>query len=119
VIHPDAPNAGHLFVQGEVGGLLFDDVHGAGWRLVSIGDRAGAELDEATAAWFASIGGDVVHVDASEASYGRWAAEHGASWVLQRPDFHLYGSATSPAGAAGLVRDLRRQLAGHLEGAPT
>jgi flavoprotein hydroxylase len=116
LIHPSAPNAGKLFVQGGVEGGLFDDVHGAGWRLVAIGDPEPASLDPETARWFASLGGRVVAV-AAEGSYGRWADEHHSSWVLQRPGFHLYGSATSAAAAADLVRDLRRHLAGHLEGA--
>ena len=33
-IQPTAPHAGTQLVQGKVGGRPFDDVHGAGWRLV-------------------------------------------------------------------------------------
>ena len=40
-------------------------------------------------------------------AHGRWFAEHGARCALQRPDFHLYGTATGPAGAATLLADLR------------
>ena len=35
-IDAGSPHAGSLFVQGTVGGRRFDDVHGAGWRLVTI-----------------------------------------------------------------------------------
>ena len=34
-----------------------------------------------------------------------------ATSALQRPDFHLYGTATSPSGGAALVHDLRARLA--------
>ena len=42
--------------------------------------------------------------------YGRWFAEHDATAALQRPDFHLYGTAASPADAAALVDHLRTRL---------
>ena len=45
-------------------------------------------------------------------TYRRWFAGHDARWALQRPDFHLYGTARSPAEAAGLLADLRTDLAG-------
>jgi flavoprotein hydroxylase len=115
LLHATAPHAGRLFVQGEVGGRPFDDVHGAGWRLVTV-DGAAFELDPEVATWFDAVGGRVVAVG-DDLSYERWCAEHEATWALQRPDFHLYGSATGAAGAADLVRDLRRHLAGDLEGA--
>ena len=50
-------------------------------------------------------------VAADDPVYGRWFADHGATAALQRPDFHLYGTATSPAGAAALVDHLRTRLA--------
>jgi hypothetical protein len=52
--------------------------------------------------------------------FDRWFGEHSASWALQRPDFHLYGTATDAAGAARLLTDLRSQLLDlTLEGIPT
>ena len=109
VVEAGSPHAGSLFVQGAVGGRRFDDVHGAGWRLVAI-DAEPLELDPATSRWFASIGGRVVTVPADDPVYGRWFDEHHATAALQRPDFHLYGTAASPAGAAALVERLRAGL---------
>jgi flavoprotein hydroxylase len=110
VIQSGSPHAGSLFVQGIVAGRRFDDVHGAGWRLVTSVPEPIA-LDRDTAEWFASIGGRVATVPADDPVYGRWFAEHGATSALQRPDFHLYGTATSPSGGAALVHDLRTRLA--------
>lgn len=58
-VHPTAPHAGRLFVQGTVDGVAFDDVHGAGWRLVTVGPDAG-RIDPVARRWFESIGGRVV-----------------------------------------------------------
>ena len=110
VIDPGSPHAGTLFVQGAVDGQRFDDVHGAGWRLVTI-DAAPIDLEPAARDWFASIGGRVVTAAGDDDVYGRWFREHDATAALQRPDFHLYGTATSPAGAAALIDHLRTRLA--------
>jgi hypothetical protein len=109
VIDPDSPHAGTLFVQGTIDGRRFDEVHGAGWRLVTA-DPARIELEPAARDWFASIGGRVVRV-ADDDVYGRWFREHDAIAALQRPDFHLYGTATAPSGAAALIDHLRTRLA--------
>jgi flavoprotein hydroxylase len=110
VIHADAPHAGRLFVQGTVDGGLFDDVHGAGWRLVTIDTDVNA-LDPAARAWFESIGGEIVTLPEPDGTYSRWFAEHDCTWALQRPDFHLFGTATSAADASALLEELRRHLA--------
>lgn len=40
-----------------------------------------------------------------------WLQEHGASAVLVRPDFYVFGSVSSPADSSAMVADLRTQLA--------
>jgi hypothetical protein len=109
IIDPSSPHAGTLFVQGIVGGRLFDDVHGAGWRLVTIGSEPVAP-DPETSRWFASIGGRTVTVPGDDPVYGRWFAEHKSTAALQRPDFYLYGTAAGPADAAALLDHLRTRL---------
>jgi flavoprotein hydroxylase len=108
-IHPRAAHAGRQMVQGLVGGRPFDDVHGAGWRLLTIDDAA--EVDADAKAWFASIGGRIVALAEPDPTYERWFAEHDTTWALQRPDFYLYGTAATLADAAALLFDLRRHLA--------
>jgi len=111
--------AGHVFPQGSVarGGIegLLDDVVGAGWRLVTV-DATPIELDPALEAWFAGIGGEVLpigpdgDVDDTAGTYTRWFDDHGVTWALQRPDFGVYGTATSAREAVGLLAHLREQL---------
>lgn len=108
----DSPPAGELFPQAVLrsGGArhqptsrLFDDVHGAGWRLVSAdGDTDG--IDAELAGWFASIGGAVVAVP----EMADWFAHHAVRWALQRPDFHLFGAAADHPD--DMLADLRRQI---------
>ena len=109
VVHPNAPHAGELLAQGNVDGRPFDDVFGVGWRLITVENtdraRQPAGLD-----WFESLGGRLVVLDRPDAVFTRWFAERGASWALQRPDFRLYGTATSPEEASGLLEALRHQL---------
>jgi 2-polyprenyl-6-methoxyphenol hydroxylase-like FAD-dependent oxidoreductase len=119
MIHFAAPYAGHLFVQGEVDGRAFDDVHGAGWRLVTV-DINAAGIDAVAREWFESIGGRIVALAQPDPIYGSWFAERDVTGALQRPDFHLYGTAMTAAGASALLDDLRCQLSAcALQGAPT
>ena len=108
VIEPRSPQAGHLFPQGKVDQKLFDEVHGAGWRLIAIGDPP--HLDHDLGRWFDGIGGRVVTVAADDAVYGSWFAEHACTAALQRPDFHLYGTAADIAQTGALVSGLRDRI---------
>jgi 2-polyprenyl-6-methoxyphenol hydroxylase-like FAD-dependent oxidoreductase len=112
--------AGHLFVQATVrrGDRTgrFDDVVGRGWTLLSATCDPAAQLDAHAAAFFASLGGISAHVGPDgpvydvDGSYTRWFATHGVDVVLQRPDFHVFGTAPAAADAAELIRALRRVL---------
>jgi hypothetical protein len=104
-IHASAPHGGRQMVQGKVGGRPFDDVHGNGWRLVG----RSAEAPDAPE-WFTAIGGRVVTITEPDPVFDRWFAEHDTTYVLQRPDFYLYGTARTAAEASALLDDLRREL---------
>jgi 3-(3-hydroxy-phenyl)propionate hydroxylase len=115
------PAAGHLFPQGQVraGGASgrFDDVVGRGFTLLGAGGDHVARLPPELASFFGSIGGIGAHVGVDapvrdlNGTYARWLAEHGAGVVLQRPDFHVFGTAPTLDGAAALVGALRTALA--------
>lgn len=104
-----SPLAGDQFPQGQVDGRPFDEVFGAGWRLVTV-DAATDDLAPAAAAWFAGIGGAVISVAGVAPDLVAWFERHEVRWALQRPDFHLYGTATDTAGAGDLLDSLRGRL---------
>ena len=114
------PHAGQLFVQGRVqrGGVtgLLDDVGGRGWTLLSPFCDPAAQLDAAAAAFFASIGGISAQVGPDgpvrdvDGSYAKWFAAAGVEVVLQRPDFYIFGTASTANGAGKLISQLRRAL---------
>ena len=116
------PLAGRLFPQGEVrrGGTIgrFDDVVGRGFTLLSPAGDPASVLPSDLAAFFASLGGISAHVAPGgpvhdlNGSYARWFAEHGIGVVLQRPDFHVFGTAPTIEGTAGLVSRLWNALTG-------
>ena len=112
----DTPGAGDLFIQSVVRvdgaeGLL-DDVVGTGWHLVATGDAG--DVDPELAAWFGSTGGRILTVGTSvedvEGRYGGWFADHGVVAVIERPDFAVYGTATTPGEVDALLARLKRQL---------
>lgn len=117
-IRVGSPGAGELFPQGFVDGRRFDDVFGAGWRLVTVGTDTEA-IDPALRSWFATIGGDIVPLGGPDAVHRDWFDDHRAAAALQRPDFHVYGTADDAASASVLLADLRTRLAHSDEGAPT
>jgi hypothetical protein len=114
--------AGHLCVQGEVALAgrrgRFDDVVGRGFTLLSPAGDPVRSLPAELAEFFASLGGIGAHVapggpvDDVQGSYARWFREHDVGVVLQRPDFHVFGSAPAIDGATGLVARLRSDLGG-------
>ena len=116
------PLAGELFLQAEVAHGAdrgrFDDVVGGGFVLASPVADPATFLDPELAGFFASIGGKTVSLaEGSEirdvdGAYAKWFADRGIAVALERPDFHLFGVATSADGAASLVRSLRDALAG-------
>ncbi|HEX6568601.1 MAG TPA: bifunctional 3-(3-hydroxy-phenyl)propionate/3-hydroxycinnamic acid hydroxylase [Acidimicrobiales bacterium] len=82
-------------------------------KVICVADPAAADrLDPALADWFGGIGGAVVTVGERgdlvdvDGRYDAWFAEHAAVAALQRPDFHLFGTANGEAGPSRLVADL-------------
>jgi 2-polyprenyl-6-methoxyphenol hydroxylase-like FAD-dependent oxidoreductase len=100
VVLSGSPHAGELFLQADLAHngtrARFDDVVGAGWRLVTIADPA--EIDHDLVEWFGRIGGRIVPIDANpevvdiDGAYRKWFADHDATTALQRPDFSLFGT---------------------------
>ncbi len=78
----------------------------------------GRDVDPALLAWFAGVGGAVVEVGGELADpvgrYDGWFTRHGVVAALQRPDFHLYGTAATPADVTRLLRAFRADLSGSL-----
>jgi 3-(3-hydroxy-phenyl)propionate hydroxylase len=126
LIGPGSPEAGTVLPQpfvhaGHVDGRL-DDVTGATVRAVAIepllpGERAA--LLEA----LAPLGGVLVHLgDAGSSGNGlveaiddegvlsSWLRASGQRIAIARPDHYLYGTASSPAEAVGLLDRLRGLL---------
>jgi len=114
------PLAGHLFLQGEVrrgaAAGRFDDVVGRGFALLGRSADPGSILPPDLAAFFASLDGITAHVAADGAvhdvngSYAKWFEKNGVGVVLQRPDFHVFGTAPTADGATALVGRLRSAL---------
>jgi 3-(3-hydroxy-phenyl)propionate hydroxylase len=111
LVDSGTPRAGERFPQADVDGRPFDDVHGAGWRLVTDEPAVGA-LAPDLVDWFGSIGGIVVPVAGTAPDLRDWFAKHDVHWALQRPDFHLFGTAADATGASELVDHLRTRLGG-------
>jgi 2-polyprenyl-6-methoxyphenol hydroxylase-like FAD-dependent oxidoreductase len=120
VVHAGAPHAGELAPQSYVDGRPFDDVFGAGWRVITVDTGDGAP-NPSGLDWFRSMGGRLVVLEHPDATLGRWFADRNISWALQRPDFRLYGTATSSAEASRLLEGLRTRLSTDhpLQGVPT
>ncbi len=109
IVDEGSPLAGERFPQGRDGGRWFDDVHGVGWRLVTVDPAAGG-LDADLLRWFTTIGGSVVRIDGAAPELVRWFDAHDAAWALERPDFHLYGTATDLTGATAQLQRLATDL---------
>ncbi len=109
VVQLASPGAGEFFAQPRVDGGFFDDVHGAGWRLITLGATT-ARIDPAPKKWFESIGGRCVTLRRCPELGSPWSGARGVTHVLQRPDFYVYGSASGPTEASALLEGLRADL---------
>lgn len=123
-----SPGAGELMDQGVVDDGdrhdRLDQVVGAGAHLLLDADRV--TLADAVVALLADAGVRVVplhgsgtptagaldpgHVVDVEGTHLAWLAGHGAVAAAVRPDFYVFGTATDPAGADALARELAAAL---------
>ncbi|MFJ8163950.1 bifunctional 3-(3-hydroxy-phenyl)propionate/3-hydroxycinnamic acid hydroxylase [Streptomyces sp. NPDC096136] len=126
------PAAGAVVPQGRVarpGGPdgLFDEVVGRGFVLLTT-DDAHTGLDGERLVFLAELdarvvrllppgqeadgggGSEVIGVTDVDGVYGPYLAGFGATSLLVRPDYHVFGAAAGPQGAAALVDDLRAAL---------
>ncbi len=122
------PLAGKLSVQGVVSRPgregRFDDVAGRGFQLiVADGDpleqlsRERRALIDTLDMTVASLDADAPHgVSDMDGRLTAWLSEHGTHAVLVRPDFYVFGSASSAEQLPALLDDLRSQL--HLTSTP-
>lgn len=103
---------GRVSVAGRVG--LFDDIVGAGWQLVGLGDLSGL-LTEAEVSWFRRIGGVIADVSGQadvedlDGTYRDWFAARRCEVFLARPDFYVF-AAGGRADAPAFIRRLRDAL---------
>ncbi|GIG59288.1 3-(3-hydroxyphenyl)propionate hydroxylase [Longispora fulva] len=124
LFEPDAGRGGgEVIVAGriEVDGVTgrFDDLVGRGFVLVTTEEPEA--LGEAQRAFLAEIDATVVHIGPPDRPaapgrardvdgvYGAYLRDRGATAVLVRPDFHVYGTA-GPGAVAGLLDGLRGRL---------
>nr|AXL05440.1 3-(3-hydroxyphenyl)propionate hydroxylase [uncultured bacterium] len=123
LLRADDPAAGAVVPQGRVGQHgrtgLFDDVVGRGFVLLTTDDPH-TTLDEDRLAFLTELDTRVVRllppgstedgvVDVDDV-YRSYLARFGATSLLVRPDYHVYGAANDPGGAKELVDDLRDRL---------
>jgi flavoprotein hydroxylase len=133
-----APAAGEVMPQGRVDGPggsgLFDEVVGRGFVLL-LGEQAPARLEADQLSLLAELeahvvrllpqegaagdgerpaqgGGEAQQVEVTDLDgvYRSYLARHGASVLLVRPDYHVFGAAHGPQGTAALLAELRDQL---------
>lgn len=116
----EQPEAGKLSLQRPLKHgerlMLFDQVHGCGWRLLSLGHTSvEAGLSADSRSFFTGVlGGRCISVSPEEdvcGEYTRWFADDmGADHVvLIRPDFYVFGHAPV-AGVNGLVQLLKAKV---------
>jgi len=120
--------AGLLGVHGEVedAGRVarFDDVIANGFQVIGLDLDPGQYIDADGAALLNRLGASTVGVttDPSKVKagrvlrdvsgrYARFFAEHGASVLVVRPDYYVYGGVGDPAQLPALVAKLGEQLA--------
>ena len=117
----DDPLAGQLFLQANATldgrTALLDDLVGVGWRLISIDQAVAGAVPPELARWFADLGGNLITIGPSgtvqdtDGTYREWFSRHDVTTVLQRPDFHVFGTVRRPTDAGALLEQARSMIA--------
>lgn len=130
LIAQGTPGAGEIFPQPRVvlrngESALLDDVAGAGFRVVVVGETSQSE-SRALAQAASSLGGTAIFMGAGggdpaalgvvveEVSplVGPWLSALGCSVAVVRPDHYVFGAARDVGSGLDLIRALQRQLMG-------
>ena len=107
-----SPGAGTLFPQPRLqGGVLMDQIHGHGWRLVSDGSLA---LEAPAGVTLI----DLARAPELDGVAAAWMQRHGCHAALLRPDHCVFGSASNVSGAAALLAAWRAAVQASSPGSP-
>ena len=112
------PGTGARFIQPFVDfageRVLLDDATGGGFVLLAASADVIAGLTAAQRAWFERIGGRTAVIGDAirdvDGDIAAWLTAHGATAVLLRPDFYVYGVAQDAIDVARLVSALASTL---------
>jgi 2-polyprenyl-6-methoxyphenol hydroxylase-like FAD-dependent oxidoreductase len=131
LVAPTTPDAGAVFPQGRVGQtggdpVLFDDALGAGLTILSRSAEVLAVLSAEQLERWAELGGGValirppadgnvtgtwpIQLTDVDGMYDAWFDAHGCEAVIVRPDWYLYGSATTGPALRALVQSFENAL---------
>lgn len=126
----DSTHGGELAKQGivEHHGQTgrFDDVVGRGWSVIGLNRDPRESLDAAQLATLESLGATVVSVGSdanavdvvdTEGTYTRWLQEADATYLITRPDFYVYATATDGTQLQARIDELAGLL--HLDQQPS
>ncbi|QAY78107.1 bifunctional 3-(3-hydroxy-phenyl)propionate/3-hydroxycinnamic acid hydroxylase [Sphingosinicella sp. BN140058] len=110
IVAAGTSGAGERFIQPLVrdcgGTRLLDDCTGGGWRLFVRRREVHAANDALKHAPELNI--TLIDVDALGDALSRWLDRHGVDAVLVRPDFYVFGTATTDVGA--LIAEIAGRL---------
>lgn len=111
-LRTDTPQAGHLMPQGMVAAEQrkgrFDEIVGTGFVLL-VDERHGNSAPPPHADLrVVTLGVDIDDTD--DGTYTSWFDEHSCAAVLWRPDFYIYGTASTAAEISALVNALESAL---------
>jgi 2-polyprenyl-6-methoxyphenol hydroxylase-like FAD-dependent oxidoreductase len=107
---------GRVRVAGSVG--RFDDIVGRGWVILSVTDGAEQMLSDQLHQFLQRIGARCIYVTSApdsdvfdiDGSYQEYFGALGVQAVVVRPDFYIFGAATTLSELPPVVEDLMNQL---------